>query len=339
MKRLIALLITLVLLALILLSVDRQRLWETLRQTRPDYFAAAMVLFIPQIWVISHRWRRMIGALAPIGFGESVRLVLASQSMNLVLPSKMGDLTKAWFLKRSGALDLARATQVVVLEKMLDVAALCVWMLIGLGIALVEAAWKPGSLKFGGSFWPLAAAAGGIGVTVVGTVAAIYFVPTQRLPLYGRWVAFLAARPKLAKIHRLFASGHEVMALLQRSEARRAGIVALSLAIWLLHLVQINFFFHSLGAAVPLSAFVAFLPLALFVGLLPFSIAGIGTRDAAVILLFSPYHPAAVLAGVGFYLSLRYVIPAACGLPFLNRYLALTAGESGEEKSKKAGAR
>ena len=49
---------------------------------------------------------------------------------------------------------------------------------------------------------------------------------------------------------------------------------------------------------------------------------------AAVILLFAPYHPAAVMAGVGFFLSLRYFIPATCGLPFLNRYLALSRSSS-----------
>jgi uncharacterized membrane protein YbhN (UPF0104 family) len=123
------------------------------------------------------------------------------------------------------------------------------------------------------------------------------------------------------------------MALLQRAEARRARIVSLSLAIWFLHLAQIYMFFEALRASVPLPAFTAFLPLAIFVGLLPFSIAGIGTRDAALILLFSPYHPGGVLAGVGFCLSLRYVLPALAGLPFLHRYLTLPKTEARAEEA------
>jgi len=269
----------------------------------------------------------MIGTVAPVSYGESVRLVLAGQSMNLVLPSKMGDLTKAYFLKRSGTLDLARSTQVVVLEKMLDVAALCVWMLLGLIGAVGVALFRSGGLQFGPGFWPLAAAAASLGVTAVLTVAAVYFSPADRLPWERRWVDFLAGKPRRAKRHRLFATGHEVMGLLQGAQGRRGTIIGLSLLIWLLHLAQIYVFFLSLNAPVPLGAFGAFLPLAIFVGLLPFSIAGIGTRDAAVILLFSPYHAAGVLAGVGFFLSLRYIVPAACGLPFLNRYLSLSARE------------
>ncbi len=318
-KRLFALAVTLALVGVILASVDRARLWAALRETRPGWFAAALAMFIPQIAVISHRWRRMIGALAPIAPGEATRLVLASQSMNLILPSKMGDLTKAWFLTRSGRLDLGRATQVVVMEKLLDVAALCAWMLLGLGWA----AWRGAALNFGPALYPLAGAGAALGLTAVAGVAALYFIPPARLPVFARGLAILARHPRLAKLHRLAASSHEVMALLQSAEARRGRIVALSLLIWALHLIQIYFFFLSLRAAVPLEAFLAFMPLAIFIGLLPLSIAGIGTRDAAVILLFSPYHPASTLAGAGFYLTLRYLIPAAAGLPFLNRYLAL----------------
>jgi hypothetical protein len=46
-----------------------------------------------------------------------------------------------------------------------------------------------------------------------------------------------------------------------------------------------------------------------------------GTRDAAIIFLFGLYHPPELLAGVGFYVSLRYLVPAAAGLPFLPRCL------------------
>lgn len=319
MKRWIALGITLSLLAAILISVDRARLWEALSQTHPGWFAAALGMFVPQIAVISHRWRQLIGRLAPIGWGESVRLVLASQSMNLVLPSKMGDLAKAWFLKRSGALDLARATQVVVLEKLLDVAALCAWMLAGLGLAML----KRGEAGFGAVHGPMGALAALLGAVGAGAVAALYFVPLARIPFYERATAWLGTKPRLGKLHRLAASSHEVMALLQEPGAGRLRIVGWSLLIWGLHLVQIYFFFRSLGAVVPGAAFVAFMPLALFVGLLPFSIAGIGTRDAAVIFLFGAWQPAAVMAGAGWYLTLRYLVPAAAGLPFLHRYLGM----------------
>ena len=74
------------------------------------------------------------------------------------------------------------------------------------------------------------------------------------------------------------------------------------------------------------------MPLAMFVGLLPISLFGVGTRDAAIIYLFSAYHPAEVMAGVGLYVSLRYFVPAAAGLPFLQHYLSLTREVGGTEE-------
>ncbi len=62
---------------------------------------------------------------------------------------------------------------------------------------------------------------------------------------------------------------------------------------------------------------------------MPVSLFGIGTRDAAMIYLFGPYHPASTIAGVGFYVTLRYAVPALAGLPFLNRYLGLARGKTG----------
>lgn len=336
MKRLLAFLISLGFLGLILWKLDLAALGQSFRATRMDWFAAALLLFIPQGAIIGYRWYRMVSNLAPITWGEAVRLVLAGNAMNLVLPSKMGDLTKAIFLKRSGRLDLARATQIVVLEKMLDVAALAFWMLLGLLWAVARA----GQIQFGAALHPVALSAALLGGMAVTVVAILYFIPPGRLPCYSRWLEFLASKPRLGRVHRLFASSHEVMTLLQRAEAGRWRILGLSLLIWLLHLLQIRFFFLSLGAAVPLEAFCAFMPLAIFIGLFPLTIAGVGVRDAAIILLFSPYYPPEVLAGVGMYVTLRYLVPAAGGLPFLGRYLAMSSTEpksttSGVSEGKK----
>jgi hypothetical protein len=55
----------------------------------------------------------MVSVVTPLALRESVSLILASLTMNLVLPSKMGDLTKAIFLKRTGTLDLKRSANLV----------------------------------------------------------------------------------------------------------------------------------------------------------------------------------------------------------------------------------
>lgn len=327
MKRLVALFITVILIAAILFNVDRAQLWENLKATRGLPFAFAMLLFIPQNLIMAYRWKRMASHFTLIGWGRALAMILASQSLNIVLPSKMGDLTKAVFLKRTGSLDLPRATNLVVFEKMLDMGSLCFLAVCGVALAFATRL----QVDAGAHFVSFALVTALISGAVLGLIATLYLVPINRLPFYERLLGMLGGPGSglRSKFHRLFVSSHEVMTLLQQKHARRGLLAALSVGLWLLHLLQIYCFFVSLDAAVPPRAFVALMPLAIFVGLLPISLFGVGTRDAAMIYLFGPFHPASTVAGVGFYVSLRYVVPAIAGLPFLNRYLGM-AKEAGE---------
>ncbi|MEE9195587.1 MAG: UPF0104 family protein, partial [Alphaproteobacteria bacterium] len=94
-----------------------------------------------------------------------------------------------------------------------------------------------------------------------------------------------------------------------------------SVVIWFLHLLQIWIFILALGAWTPFLANLALAPLAILAGLLPLTLAGIGTRDAMLILFYAPYMAAPSGAALGILCTLRYVLPALAGLPFLGQYL------------------
>ena len=53
----------------------------------------------------------------------------------------------------------------------------------------------------------------------------------------------------------------------------------------------------------------------------PLTLAGIGTRDAALILFYQPYLAAPVAAALGLLCTLRYVLPALAGAAVVTRYL------------------
>lgn len=93
---------------------------------------------------------------------------------------------------------------------------------------------------------------------------------------------------------------------------------------WLASLLEAKILFSAFGANIPFAAIFAYLPLAIFVGLLPISIAGLGTRDSALIAFFLPWaSPAQSLAtGVG-YLFIGYLLFAVIGIPFLIREFRL----------------
>ena len=311
-KRLLPLAVSLLLLALLIYKVDARSLWETLKAVDLTWFGIALVLFVPQTLVITWRWLVIAEPLAVLPYQEAARQILASNSLNLILPSKMGDLAKGVFLNRQGRCSLADGVQVVVFEKLLDLAALSLWMLAGWFLVPSFAWWVLGVLA--------------VGLTVVGVVSVLYFVPRQKSMVAERLPAALAEKKIGRKIRTLLESGPRVAALVRGTGWRMPRIVGWSLLIWLLHLLQIYCFFRCAGATVSLFDVVARMPIAIFAGLLPLTLAGIGTRDWAIVAIFAaaPYaQPEATLAAVGLLVSLRYVVPAAMGLPFIGSYLAM----------------
>ncbi len=315
MKRLVSAVLTVVLLALIVRLIDRDALAAAFSRTNWPLFVLALLVFIPQISAIAWRWQGLVTAFTPLGFGESVRLVLASYTMNLILPSKMGDLSKGVFLAAGGTLDLPRSMGIVIFEKLLDVSTLAAYMLAGVALLLAGgAAATPEQIGY-------AVAAIGVGMAAVGGVAALYFIPPDAIPGFRKFLDALARRPRLRKVHGLFATSHEIITLLQSRGAGRGRAVAQSLLIWALHLGQIYLFFRCLGVDVPPLQFLSLAPLVIFVGLLPVALGGFGLREGAFILFFPQFDPAVMFA-VAMYVNLRYLGTSLAGIPFFNRYAA-----------------
>ncbi|MBX3730078.1 MAG: flippase-like domain-containing protein [Candidatus Sumerlaeia bacterium] len=308
-KRLIAVAVSAVLFGILLWSVDRAALAEVLARARLGWFALGMVFFVPQVLAIGHRWQLIARPVARLDWREAGRQVLASNCLNLVLPSKLGDLAKGVFLYRQGRCALADGMQVVVFEKLLDVAALCVWMVVG---------WV---LMPRGDGWVVVALAGGGAVVVL--VYAVYFLPGGA----GRLLALMPAGLRKGKLGRALAAAPAVARLVHADGGRRTRILAWSFAIWLLHLLQIACFFRAVGVEASLVAVLALMPVAIFAGLMPLTIAGIGVRDWAIVALFAGAgNPREVLVAAGLLVSLRYVVPAAGGLPWVGRYLTMARG-------------
>jgi uncharacterized protein (TIRG00374 family) len=118
-----------------------------------------------------------------------------------------------------------------------------------------------------------------------------------------------------------------VARLVHADGGRRTRILAWSFGIWLLHLLQIACFFRAVGVEASLVTVLALMPVAIFAGLMPLTIAGIGVRDWAIVALFAGAgNPREVLVAAGLLVSLRYVVPAAGGLPWIGLYLTMARG-------------
>jgi uncharacterized protein (TIRG00374 family) len=110
--------------------------------------------------------------------------------------------------------------------------------------------------------------------------------------------------------------------LLGRSPGLLAWVVFYTALNWFVSIFQMVFCYLGLHTRVPVLFAAGALPLAIFVGLLPLTLSGMGTRDSAIIALFSRYASPGVSLGVGLLYSLfGYWLPSLVGLLFLVRVL------------------
>ncbi|MCC6352750.1 MAG: flippase-like domain-containing protein [Verrucomicrobiae bacterium] len=311
MKRLISILVSLGILALIYWKIDARRLGEVFAACDPAWMAVSLGMVVPLTLFTSWRLEWLMPAGRRLGFGEANKLILAASTLNMVLPSKMGDIAKAYFMQRRGHLGGTLALALVVFEKSCDMLSLLLWCVFGLAL-YPEKDWL---------FWSMTGAVGG------GLVLGLLLLGSKRFAGLFFGLAMAMAPGKLReKVGRMRASWDEMHAYFWGDKVRLAVVSGMSVFIWFLHLLQIWFFILALRAWTPFLANMALSPLAILAGLLPLTFAGVGTRDAALIWFYRPFFGAPVAAALGLLCTARYLLPALGGLPFFGEFLGAVKG-------------
>jgi glycosyltransferase 2 family protein len=306
MKRILPIGISLGILGLIYGRLNVGRIWSVFLDCHLGWLTVSLVMVIPLTMMTAWRLDQLMPGGIRLGVGESNRLILVACVYNLILPSKMGDLAKAWFMKERGHLSGELASALVIFEKGCDMIALLLWC--GLGLLLYP--------QKDVLFWVMS------GCVLSGLVCGATLLGSRTLASFllrlGGQVLPVRMKPMLEK---LGGAWREMYSYFWQHPSRLFLVVGNSIVIWFFHLVQIWVFVLALRAQAPFLASLALAPLAILAGLLPLTFAGVGTRDAALILFFRPYLDAPTGAALGMLCTLRYVLPALGGLPFVTRYM------------------
>ena len=230
--------------------------------------------------------------------------------LNAILPSKMGDIVRSYALVEKKHLDMENALSLVIFEKAWDVLSLSFLCSLGLFWVLVN------SHITEVLFYILASAvitASLLGVLMVSSLTfarGIFSIAQNLIP-----------NKKSKKIRAFRNAWLQTIISFWANRPKAYTIISGSIFLWLMHLCQIWFFVFALKSEIPFIDNIAMASLSIFVGLLPFTVAGIGTRDAAIIFFYQPYIGAPASAALGLMCTLRYFLPALIGLPLIRRYL------------------
>ncbi len=322
MKRLISIIVSVGILAVLYWKIDFGKVVPVFTNCSLPWLAASLLMVVPLTLLTAGRLCQLMPKAHPLPFLESNRLILLASVLNLVLPSKMGDMAKSVFMADRGHLRGSLALALVVFEKACDMLSLLVWCVFGLMLYPDKDAM----------FWTMTAAvvAGFFGL-------ALLLGSTSFAKLcFGLGERFAPGKMK-AKIATLHESWIEMHGYFWEDKTKLAGITANSVFIWFLHLVQIWMFTIAIKTSVPFLANLALSPLAILAGLMPLTFAWVGTRDAALIFFYHPYMSEAAGAALGVLCTLRYVLPAVMGLPFLGPAISQLGGLQRLRKPKAGG--
>jgi glycosyltransferase 2 family protein len=247
------------LVALVLIfKIDLAQTAALIVRSDPLDVALAVILFIPFLAAKAWRWQIILRDLnISISFGEAVKLYALGLGAGMMTPGQVGDAVKVTYLRERG---LGRALLSVLLDRLWDVLVLL--LLAGSGALLfwqqLEGEWLA------------------IGLLAVGT-AALLAITASRGAQRGLLKLFTRLRRSQAG-----AIAFEPVQLSPVQIVRQFGLTLLATA-----LVYIRYYLltSALNVHLDMIPFVAAMSLATVAALLPISVSGLGTRDAALLLV------------------------------------------------------
>ena len=305
LKRFVSIIVSVGILFYLYGQIDRENLWRVWQNCDRQTLAVSLAMVIPITLVTSWRLQQLVPQPG-IGLIEANRLILGASVLNMVLPSKMGDIAKAYFMSDRSNISTSLALAISIFEKACDLLSLLLWCAFGL---LLYSAKDH-------LFWMMTTA------VMAGLVLGWLMLGSRQFAdFWFRLIIGLVPQPLQHKMRKMQSSWSQMYCYFWGNQRQLFMVAIISVFIWYLHLLQIWLFILALKASVPFVTSLALSPLSILAGLLPLTFAGVGTRDAALIYFYQDYLSQATGAALGILCTSRYFIPALIGLPFLRQML------------------
>jgi glycosyltransferase 2 family protein len=250
------------------------------------WIGVAVLLVLVDRALMAYRWVALLCTIEserrpPIG--PLLRVFFVSTFVGTFLPASIGgDIVRSYGLARLDV-DAGDAVASVLMDRLLGVASILLMAVAGLGLARDLA---------------------GNAAIVSGLIAAAAACVVMLLLIFSPKAAALVFRLPFRAIRHTGARLVESIRRYAAHPPQLLAVLAGSLAVQALRVLQAFCLGRSLGIDAPLAAYFAFIPLILLIMLLPITINGLGTSQAAFVWFFSR---AGVSSAAAFALSVLFV--------------------------------
>jgi glycosyltransferase 2 family protein len=270
----IGLLISAVFLYIAFRKTDLGVLGHHLATANYVYLVPASLLTVAALWVRAMRWGLLLHPLKRIAPGTLFSATSIGFMCNNVLPMRLGEVIRAFVIRRSTGVKASAAFATIVVERLFDL-----FSMIGIfGVLLLFAPFQNREFKAGALLACLA------GLVVL---AGLVFYHARPAPM-ERWVGHLLpsrVRDRVIGLLRSFGQGLTIF----RDPPRLLGVGVLTLVMWLMIAIVIKICFASArlevgGLTLPATSSLVVLVVIAIGVMVPSGPGFVGTMQAAAVL-------------------------------------------------------
>ena len=223
--------VSLAFLLLFFLIVDVGEMSQALATAKYRFILPAIALYFVALFFRSIRWQFLLTPVSRIPVARLFPVVTVGYMANNLLPARLGEIARAYYLERREGLSTSTGLATVVVERIYD--GLTLLFLVALAVPfLIFGGLVDGSGTTSEITWAIVG-----GITALVFIAAIVVLTLIALkPGFGGFIERLAnllpkpLRPKARELISLFIEGLSVL----REPRRHLGLFLLSLPVWLL---------------------------------------------------------------------------------------------------------
>jgi len=245
-----------------------------------------LVLLIPI--TSSKKWQSILSAMNyQISFKESFYIIMGALPISVSTPARSGDLIRSYYLKNK--IPIGKTMGAVFVERIIDILILATFSLLG-------------GLFFKNLLFIF------IPIFVFLSIGISFFIIHKIKFLFNlKWQERINQFLYISKI--FFKNPKKII-----------PILFYSTILWSIIILETKMLFLALGVNIPIIYIFAAFPLSIFIGLIPITLAGMGTRDSAIIYFFAHLASPSICLAMGLlYSFFGYFLLAILGLPFMKK--------------------
>ena len=127
--------ISAVFLYLALRGLDLAQVWFYMRTARYWWLLPGIAIYFFGVWARTWRWHYMLRALKPIPLGRLFPVVCIGYMGNNVYPARIGELIRAYVLKRKEEVSISASLATILVERIFDGVIMLLFVFVGLPLA------------------------------------------------------------------------------------------------------------------------------------------------------------------------------------------------------------